>query len=225
MDFSIWQHRTSSRTFRRHAATRALTWLVFRIDDRLRARHRIFEFSRHPRTIFRMQVRAFDQDVRLSDTTRVFAGECIIDLHLWNEHLPLLDGGSLRWARSMNECLQASLCELATFLAATRDLDDVAVIRASMGFGTAAQTEQLARISGRFGFEPIRDPRPLTRAQRLHRLGENVLISLMVLGSNGMALRPDSLGRSRVQVFLSRRALMELHASGMPHFRHVEAPA
>ena len=205
--------------------TRGLAWLIFRIDDRLRARHHIFEFSRHPHTIFRMQVRAFDQDVRLSDTTRVLAGERIIDLHLWNEHLPLLNSGSLRWARSMNECLQGSLCELAAFIAATRDLDDIVVIRASMGFGTAAQTEQLARISGRFGFEPIRDPRPLTRAQWFHRFGENVLISLMVLGRNGMALRSDSLGRSRVQVFLSRRALMELHASGMPHVRHVEARA
>ena len=44
------------------------------------------------------------------------------------------------------------------------------------------------------------------------------------LGRNGTALRPDSLGRARVQVFLSRRALLERYASAMPRLRRVEEP-
>ncbi len=52
----------------------------------------------------------------------------------------------------------------------------------------------------------------MTGRRRLLRFGENVLISLMVLARNGVALRIDTLARSRVQVFLSRRTLMRRYA-------------
>lgn len=202
---------------------RGLGWLIFRIDDVLRARQHVFEFSRHPRVIFRMQVRVCEHDVVLSDATRAFVGDEIVDLHLWNEHLPLVANGSLRFARRMNECLHASLCELAAYLSAAPELEGVDVIRANMGFGTTAQTQQLVRISSWYGFEPILDPRRLSRGQRLHRFGENVLISLMVLARNGVALRRDTLARSRVQVFLSRRALIERYGVGQPRVQRAEA--
>ena len=193
-------------------AVRALGRLIFRIDDHLRARQGVVEFTGHPRAIFRLRVRALDQDVVLVDGTRAGAGERIADLHLWNEQLPILRGDSLAWARQMNRCLDLSLRELARHLAGRGDLDDVAAIRADMGFGTADQLRQLARIAGRYGFEAVADRRELSKGRRLHRLGENVLISLMVLARNGEALRPDTLARSRVQVFLSRHALMRRYA-------------
>ncbi len=163
-----------------------------------------------------MQLRPFDQAVVLADATRTFAGDAIVDLHLWNEQLPLLADGSLRFARRMNECLAISLRELAIHVAATRALDGVDVIRANMGFGTAAQVAQLVRISGLYGFEPIPDPRQPLARQRLHRLGENILISLMVLARNGLALRRDTLGRSRVQVFMSRQTLLARYGDEQP---------
>lgn len=214
---------TSTGTPFAHTWTRALGWVIFRIDDVLRARHRVYEFSRHAQVIFRIQVRRCEHEIVLSDATRAFAGDPFIDLHLWNEHLPLLSDGSLRFARRMNECLHKSLCELAAHLSATRELEDVDIIRANMGFGTKAQTLQLTRISNWFGFETIADLRCLSRRQRLHRFGENVLISLMVLARNGAALRRDSLARSRVQVFLSRRALLDRYGDGQPRICHAEA--
>lgn len=205
--------------------SRALGRVIFGIDDVLRARHHVFEFSQESRTIFRMQVRACEHDVTMSDATRAFVGDRMIDLHLWNEHLPLLKDGSLRFARRMNECLHVSLGELATYVAASSELDDIEVIRANMGFGTLAQTRQLLRISSRYGFEPIGDPRRPTRLQLFHRFGENVLISLMVLARNDIALRRDSLARSRVQVFLSRRALLDRYLGGQSRIRDLQAPS
>jgi len=41
----------------------------------------------------------------------------------------------------------------------------------------------------------------------LHRFGENILISLIVLAHNAGALRSDTLARVRVPIFLSRRVL------------------
>lgn len=199
--------------------TRVLGWLVFRLDDALRARHGVFEFSERPQTIFRMQLRLCEHDVVLHDGTRAFVGDRIVDLHLWNEHLPLLEDNTLRFARRMNECLHTSLCDLATFLSATPEMDDIDVVRANMGFGTADQMRQLSRISSLYGFETFAAPHVPTRAQHLHRFGENILISLMVLARNGLALRRDTLFRSRVQVFLSRRAVIERYGGERPRLR------
>jgi hypothetical protein len=44
-------------------------------------------------------------------------------------------------------------------------------------------------------------------AGRLHRFGENVLISLIVFAQNAGTLRPDTLRRVRVPIYLSRRTL------------------
>ena len=41
----------------------------------------------------------------------------------------------------------------------------------------------------------------------MHRLGENILISLMVFAQNARALRLDTLMRVRVPIYLSRRTL------------------
>ena len=72
----------------------------------------------------------------LSDATRAFVGDEIVDLHFWNEHLPLLTDDSLRFARRMNERLHASLGELAAYFTASPQLNGIDVIRANMGFGT-----------------------------------------------------------------------------------------
>jgi hypothetical protein len=58
-----------------------------------------------------------------------------------------------------------------------------------------------------YGFETIAEPGRLRFGQRLHRFGENILISLIVLAHNSGALRPDTLARVRVPIYLSRRAL------------------
>jgi len=47
----------------------------------------------------------------------------------------------------------------------------------------------------------------LPLARRLHRFGENILISLIVLAHNPGALRADTLKRARVPIYLSRRIL------------------
>lgn len=180
---------------------------VFAIDDRLRERHGVFEFTRDTDTIFRAQLHPCGRDVALKDGSRAAETDRILDIHLWNEQLPVLEGRSLQWARLLHGRLDHSLRELYRFLCGRPDLDDVQIIRANMSFGTAERTAQLVRISGTFGFEPIPDPRAPALAQRLHQFGENILISMMVLGRNRHAFRWDSLTRHRIEVFVSRAAL------------------
>src|SRR5262249_57804037 len=61
----------------------------------------------------------------------------VIDLHLWNEHVPLMpkQGATIAWARRMCFCIEVSLRELAKHLMARPELDDISVIRANVTFG------------------------------------------------------------------------------------------
>lgn len=181
--------------------------LLAPIDGHLRRQQAIYEFSDNPACIFRLQELRLQQAVALADGSVFNPGERVLDLHLWNEHIPHLEAHPLRWARRMSECLHTSLRELARYLHERPDLSDIVAIRANMSFGTAEQTAQLVRIASRYGFETVAGPEILTAGQRLHRFGENILITLFVLARNRAAIRRDSLWRSRTLAFLSRAAL------------------
>lgn len=197
---------------RQGAAKQGRGWLarlVFGLDARLRRRHRVFEYTDDPNCIFRMRIAQAEREIPLRGRSPVRVGERIVEIHLWNEQVPSFPpgGASLAWARGLSRALELSLRELASYLARRPDLADVKAIRADMALGTAEQDAQLARISGRFGFEPAPRETARSASERLHRLGENVLVSLFVLARNPRSLRRDTLLRSRTEVVLARDLL------------------
>jgi hypothetical protein len=184
--------------------------LVFGLDTLLRRWYDITEYSTDPRCIFRIQMAEIDRTVRLADGTSARPGDPVIDLHLWNEHLPRLShhGASVGWALEMRRCLEVSLRELARYLSTDRDFREVAVLRGEIKFCVAEQCNQMAGLCRRLGFEVADTEEPGTLVEQVHRFGQNILISLMVLALNGMAIRPDTLRRTSVMVYLSRRQLI-----------------
>jgi len=168
--------------------------LVRALDDRLRLRQGVFEYTGNPDCLFRIQIIAASDDLILSDGVAVRAGDRLINLH-WNEQFPRFpeDGPTLRWAR--------------------RDFDDVVAICGNMAFGSAERSAQLARWVGCFGFERVATPNSQSLTQQLHRFGENILISMMVLARNAAALRADTLRRDRLLVVSSRQKLQRRYGS------------
>ncbi len=145
----------------------------------------------------------------LRDGTRVHIGQRIARLHFWNEQVPAVPrtGATIGWGRRMQRAIATSLGELASFLAARPEFSDVTVICADAPSGTKTQTDQLARIMARYGFEAIVQSGRMSIGERLHRFGENILISLIILAHNPGALRADTLKRVRLPIYLSRRIL------------------
>lgn len=188
-----------------------LAGLLFALDVRLRRRGAVFEYTRNPSCIFRLDIGRSRRPLALRDGTRLHLAQRVARLHFWNEHIPPLprNGATIAWARQMQQAIAASLQELARYLASKPDLADIAVICADLPSGTRTQSEQLARIMARYGFEAIADPEHLAIGERLHRLGENILISLTVFAQNAGALRLDTLNRVRLPIYLSRRILEE----------------
>jgi hypothetical protein len=191
---------------------RQFPWLeamVTALDDRLRLRQGVFEYSRRPDCLFRIQFVACNGDYVLSDGTCIPLGARIGNLHVWNEQFPCFSarGPTLAWGRRVNRAFKISLRELSHFLDARRDFDDVIALGANMTFEPAERSDQLARFVARFGFERVAATPSRSFRQQMHWLGENILISMMVLARNAAALRADTLRRDRTLVLLSRREL------------------
>lgn len=195
--------------------------LVDSIDRRLRSRYGVREFTSNPRCIFRVQIARAGLDHMLADGTQIGADDRVIDLHLWNEQLPPMDdsGPTLGWARRMSTALDLSLRELMVWLERQRDLDDVAAIRANMKFGGRSQSDQLAKISARFGFQRVDAPQvQLSAGEGLHRIGDSILISMMTLARNAAAFRFSKIWRDCTPVYLSRRSLLRRYRQRIdPH--------
>lgn len=191
--------------------------MVAALDERLRQRQGVFEFSRNPDCLFRIQVVPAVADLILSDGVRIRAGDRLIGLHLWNEQIPAFpaNGPTLAWAHRIQHAFDVSLLELARFLAGRSDLDDVAALCGNMGLGTTERSGQARRLVERFGFEQIAVQQVPSLATQLHWFGENILIAMMILARNAAALRADALWRDRTLVFLSRRKLQDRYVLRM----------
>lgn len=178
---------------------------IMALDRFLRRRQGIMEFCDSRECVFRLQIVKTDEKVVLSDCT---AGGRLLDLHLWNEQIPLIpdEGITWEWAQRASQMVEFSLTELACYLKANRDLDDIRVIRGRIGLGAGLGEDRIMRLASRFGFERPRWPKSGAE-NRLHLLGENILISMLVLARNPASLTLDSLWRSRTVVYLSRNEL------------------
>jgi hypothetical protein len=192
-----------------------LAELIFALDKLLRQRYGVLEYSSHPSCIFRIEICPSRRNLTLRDGTRVSAGDRIARLHYWNEQVPAkrLYTSQMVWAREFHRRIAISLTELARYLRAQSDLSDVNVVCGEVASAMSEQSRQIAHIMRHYGFEAILVPEPLPVRERLIRLGENILISLMVLAQNADALRVDSLRRTRVPIYISRQTLDEKFGS------------
>jgi len=175
----------------------------------------VTEFTREPDCIFRIQIARLHQDILMLDGTLARSHERVINLHFWNEHLPLMldEGPSVGWARRMTRCVEGSLAALACHLAVRPDLDDIALLRANITFSSPTRRARVARVCRRFGFEEVTDCANMTMVRRLHDLGENILTSLMIKALHASGPREDALHRDRTQLFMSRKWLMRRYGS------------
>jgi hypothetical protein len=187
---------------------------VFGLDRWLRHYQGVYEYSDDPLCMFRVQRGQADGELRLNDGTQLGPGAPVLNLHLWNEHVPVIgpNGITMNWAREMTRRVELSMYALARHLKWTRGLDDIVAIRGDMLLGTAAQNGQLVRIAARYGFEPAASGPSVFGPATVKLFAENVFICLLVLATNPAALRTPVLRRSHKLVYLSRAALETRYA-------------
>ena len=113
--------------------------MVAALDDRLRVRHGVIEYTNSTECLFRIQLAASNDDYVLSDGTCIRVGDRVVNLHVWDEQFPCFSGKgpTLAWARRVNQAFEISLRELAGFRDARSDFDDVIAVCAIMTFQPA----------------------------------------------------------------------------------------
>ena len=181
---------------------------IFALDRWLCRRLGIYEYSAREDCLFRAELRCADEGVLLSDGLQVRPGDPLLELHLWNEHVPPMGRGpSVAWGRRTARMMDASLRELGQHLTQSVDCRRVVALRAQMRLRTDRQSAQLASIFRRFGFEPVAYPKRGLPG-RLHLLGENVLVALLILAANPVSLRAGLLRTNCTRVIISREAFL-----------------
>ncbi|MGH8141595.1 MAG: YkoP family protein [Steroidobacteraceae bacterium] len=194
---------------------RESSWLwqaVFALDRWLRHRQGIYEFCNRSDCLFRLERGRAERPAVLSDGASARAGDPVLKLHLWNEHVPAMGrrGPTVGWARHASRAIEGSLRELAQYLSRHAEFANVRLLYGDMCLGTARQTRQFKRVISRYGFEVV-DSRP---HGTLHRLGDMMLVLLLELATNPIALRSAPLRRYRKRVYLSRAVLERRYLGG-----------
>jgi hypothetical protein len=192
-------------------ASRVRNWFgssVFWLDDWLRYWQDVYEYTDHPACIFRIQRGAAEVDVELAGSVRVRRGDPILNLHLWNEHLPAMDAGrlDLTWARLIGREIATSLERLADHMAQDPSYDAIVALRAEMRFGASEQNMRIVRLSTRYGFESVSTP-DAEKIGAVRELGENALVLLLVLAANPGAARFSVLKNDCALIYMSRATL------------------
>ena len=84
-----------------------------------------------------------------------------------------------------------------------------------MAFASSEQTQLVANLAAHYGFVRAADSaRGYSISEALLHLGENILISMIVMSHHPPAVRADCLIRGRVQVFLHRAERMRNTSGG-----------
>jgi len=138
--------------------------LIHHFDALLRRAYGVFTFCDDEQCVLRIRLIEASHALKLADQT-VRPGDTVLELHLWNEHIPPLppDGPDMAWALQMRRLLIHSFHALAQevhqnpSLAGVRAIVGVSVMLSPQGHPASAQLLQ------RLGFTILPYHRPLGR--------------------------------------------------------------
>ena len=112
------------------------SWPVRRLDAWLRVHLGIKEFTAEPDCIFRISREAARRSLMLADGATIQPGDPVLQVHLWNEHLPLMaeEGRTAAWANLFKHRMILSFELLADYVEREPRFDDIVAIHASPPF-------------------------------------------------------------------------------------------
>lgn len=188
------------------------TWLrrsIFALDAYLRRRYGIVEFTTRADCILRIAPAVSSRGLKLSDGISVRSGDKLLDIHLWNEHVPTIPpgGATLRWAAAAAHCARASLRALA---AATQagTVPEFVALRGCLRFDGRLLEAPFAGL----GFDTIAES-PDSTGEWLRELGETCLTGMLLWAFNPAGLGHARLIRPRRFVWMSRATLLNRHGA------------
>jgi hypothetical protein len=187
---------------------------VRRVDAWLRSYYGIYEFTEDPTCVLRIGRSEAREPVLLLDGTYVDIGEPVGTLHFWNEHLPRYSerGPDLGWACAVRDRVMYSLRAFTEYIEGDHAWREVRAIRTETALPARLGALQIARVFQRYGFERV--PTDPSLAERLHGVGECVVLWALTRAFNPAALPRQPFLRDRHELWISRATLLLRYARG-----------
>lgn len=181
---------------------------VLGLDRRLRKSERITEFTDDPKCVLRVSPGAVPRDIVLSDGP-VPVGARLLDLHLWNEHMPPMpaSGPSMAWSARALRRVVHSFGLLAEALTGDGAFADVRVVRARLAWARLGRSAVYERLGERLGLEEAGDERAEVGRQ-VHDALENLWLAALDWTFNPAVQPRLRLMRAREELWISRRKLI-----------------
>ena len=190
-----------------------LRWCVLLLDALLRRASHYIELADHPDCLFRFQVKPSPRGRVLADGTQVMPGDPIIQLHLWNEHIPPMpeEGPDLAWAQTFYRRLRKSLRLLAQHVTTSSQLGEVKALYGRI-FVDLGGRDPAVLMLRRLGFEFERVPDPVSMWARVERFFVTLYAGWLVWAYNPGSLKTKSIWeKDLVEVWMSRTRLLAMH--------------
>jgi hypothetical protein len=112
-------------------------------------------FADDPECILRItsHLQTLQRSVNLPDGTQLEAGTSVIEIHFWNEHLPVIEGAGadMLWGRQFGRRLSHSLVLLERYAAGHPALADFGAVHGRLGFIQESEVGFFKRLAARFG--------------------------------------------------------------------------
>jgi hypothetical protein len=193
------------------------SWAVRRVDTALRRRQGIAEYSDDPKCMLRYSLARVKRARTLSDGVAVAAGEPVLEIHYWNEHLPTIprDGAYSAWAAQFVDRLVGSLYLLGDRMERDPKFADIVALRGAPAFAEGSRNGlQLARICRRIGFDIVEPQTAVGLGARLHGFFDSILVWALVWTFNRAGLRMRGLAHGRIEIWMSRAKFVSRYGAG-----------
>lgn len=197
--------------FLRHPA-QAARQAIGILDGYLRRAQGVIEFTTRHDCVLRMAKIRAGRFLRLVDGTVVDRGDTILELHLWNEHLPMRSSEELgcQSAAELFRRVQDSLSELARRMSDDADLRPIKAVSARTACSSGGRRREMASVAARLGFEVIEEE-PGGVGHAIHDYAENFWLWGLAWAFNPLSLRGQCLIRHRQRLWISSARLRRLY--------------
>ena len=187
--------------------------LVRAADAALRRIGGVSEFETADDGLLRIAEGHAEHDFVFRDGTHVRHGQSVIDLHLWNEHLPPFPYGGLElgWKKRVRQQLMASLHRLAFRIVGDVRLQGAQALRMTICIPILGQQSLLARLLISTGFEA---GELASRKNAILRFLDNIWVWLLTWTYNPRALVGWRFNRTRAEFWMSRARCLALYGEG-----------
>lgn len=195
----------------RQRVLKVLRFAVFWLDSFLKKSQRIYEFSSKDECLLRLSLIESEYDMQLADGTRIYKGDCLGELHFWNEHFPSMSqhGADLAWAAAFKRRAIQSLSELARFVEQDPQMKNVKAFCGDTTIGSLWDFSVFSQKAKRWGFEVTTQSNDGSVTRRLSELFKNVYTTALIWAFNPENLNGNKLWKlRRDHIWISRQTLV-----------------